>query len=49
MKVTVQNKMHFSAHGHTAAEIIEERADADRDKGERLCDGCDMRFYCGYR
>jgi len=24
---TVQNKMHFSAHGHTAAEIINERAD----------------------
>lgn len=28
---TVQNKMHFSAHGHTAAEIIYERADADKD------------------
>jgi len=24
---TVQNKMHFAAHGHTAAEIINERAD----------------------
>ncbi len=28
---TVQNKMHFSAHGHTAAEIIYERADAGKD------------------
>lgn len=28
---TVQNKMHFSAHGHTAAEVIYERADADKD------------------
>lgn len=26
---TVQNKMHFAAHGHTAAEVIHERADAD--------------------
>lgn len=28
---TVQNKMHFSAHGHTSAEVIYERADAERD------------------
>ena len=28
---TVQNKMHFSAHGHTAAEVIFERADADKN------------------
>ncbi len=28
---TVQNKMHFSAHGHTAAEIIYDRADAEKD------------------
>ena len=27
---TVQNKMHYSAHGKTAAEIIYERADADK-------------------
>lgn len=27
---TVQNKMHFAAHGHTAAEIIFQRADADK-------------------
>lgn len=27
---TVQNKMHWAAHGHTAAEIIAERADATR-------------------
>ena len=26
----VQNKLHFAAHGHTAAEIIYERADADK-------------------
>ena len=28
---TVQNKMHWAAHGHTAAEVIVERADADKD------------------
>ena len=28
---TVQNKMHYSVHGHTAAEIIYERADAEKD------------------
>ena len=28
---TVQNKMHFSVNGHTAAEIIYERADAQKD------------------
>lgn len=28
---TVQNKMHFAAHGHTAAEIIFDRANADAD------------------
>lgn len=27
---TVQNKMHWAAHGHTAAEIITERADASQ-------------------
>jgi hypothetical protein len=27
---TVQNKMHWAAHGHTAAEIIAERADASQ-------------------
>lgn len=26
----VQNKLHFAAHGHTAAEVIYERADADK-------------------
>ena len=26
----VQNKMHFAIHGHTAAEVIYERADADK-------------------
>ena len=28
---TVQNKMHYSVHGHTAAEIIYERANAKKD------------------
>jgi hypothetical protein len=28
----VQNKMHWAAHGHTAAEIIAERADAEKPK-----------------
>ena len=27
----VQNKMHYAVHGHTAAEVIYERADADKD------------------
>jgi len=27
---TVQNKMHWAAHGHTAAEVIAERADANK-------------------
>jgi hypothetical protein len=27
---TVQNKMHWAAHGHTAAEVIAERADASK-------------------
>ena len=27
---TVQNKMHFATHGHTAAEVIAKRADADK-------------------
>ena len=26
----VQNKLHFAAHGHTAAELIYERADAEK-------------------
>lgn len=28
---TVQNKMHWAAHGHTAAEVIHARADATKD------------------
>lgn len=28
---TVQNKMHYSVHGHTATEIIYERADSQKD------------------
>ena len=28
---TVQNKMHFAIHGHTAAELIVTRADADKE------------------
>lgn len=27
----VQNKLHYAAHGHTAAEIIYDRADAEKD------------------
>ncbi|PJA48524.1 MAG: cell filamentation protein Fic [candidate division SR1 bacterium CG_4_9_14_3_um_filter_40_9] len=27
---TIQNKMHYAIHGHTAAELIHERADADK-------------------
>jgi hypothetical protein len=27
---TVQNKMHWAAHGHTAAEIVYQRSDASR-------------------
>ena len=29
----VQNKLHFAAHGHTAAEVIYERADAEQPRG----------------
>jgi hypothetical protein len=29
---TVQNKMHWATHGHTAAEIIHQRADADKPR-----------------
>lgn len=28
---TIQNKVHWAVHGHTAAEIIVERADSDKD------------------
>src|ERR1700688_5168581 len=27
---TVQNKMHWAAHGHTAAEVIHQRADSNK-------------------
>jgi len=30
--VKVQNKLHFAIHGHTAAELIYKRADANKDK-----------------
>jgi hypothetical protein len=30
---TVQNKMHWAAHGHTAAELIVARADGDKPNG----------------
>lgn len=40
---TVQNKLHFAIHGNTAAELIEQRADASKDnmglttwKGEKV-------------
>lgn len=43
---TVQNKLHFAIHGHTAAELIVERADCSKDnmglttwKGEKVRKG----------
>ena len=40
----VQNKMHFAAHGHTAAEIVYFRADADKDfMGMTAFDGKSLR------
>lgn len=40
----VQNKMHFAAHGHTAAEIVYLRADADKDfMGMTSFDGKSLR------
>ncbi len=37
---TVQNKLHFAAHKHTAAELIFERADADKPMvGMTHCEG----------
>ena len=48
----VQNKLHYAAHGHTAAEVIYERADAEHSFGrERPCraegNGEEQRGYCG--
>ena len=28
----MQNKLHYAVHGHTAAEVIYDRADAERDR-----------------
>ena len=28
--LTVQNKLHYATHGHTASEVIYERADSDK-------------------
>ena len=40
----VQNKMHFAAHGHTAAEIVYLRADSDKDfMGMTSFDGKSLR------
>lgn len=40
----VQNKMHYAAHGHTAAEIVYLRADADKDfMGMTSFDGKSLR------
>lgn len=42
---TVQNKMHFAAHGHTAAEVIHERADPTRPQmGLRTTGGDRLRL-----
>lgn len=32
--ITVQNKLHYAIHGHTAAELIVERADAGKVSAE---------------
>jgi hypothetical protein len=41
---TVQNKMHWAAHGHTAAEVIATRADADKPNlGLTSWDGATIR------
>lgn len=32
----VQNKMHYAVHGHTAAKLIVERADADKEHISRM-------------
>ena len=54
----VQNKLHYAAHGHTAAEVIYERADADKPfmglttfKGELPCinDIKIAKLYCKER
>ena len=38
---TVQNKLHWAIHGHTAAEVIYERANADKaSHGTDLLEGC---------
>ena len=41
----VQNKIHYAIHGHTAAELIVERADAEKDliNNEKRC-----KFLPGY-
>ena len=39
---TVQNKIHFSAHGHTAAELIYERADAETAKNHLSSEELDL-------
>ncbi len=42
----IQNKMHFAAHGHTAAEIVYLRADADKDfMGMTSFDGKSLRKF----
>ena len=35
----MQNKMHYAVHGHTAAELIMERADAEREHMGQLVTG----------
>ena len=42
---TVQNKMHYAAHGHTAAEVIHDRADGDQPlMGMRTMAGASPRL-----
>ncbi len=42
---TVQNKIHYGVHGHTAAELIMQRADATRVDISQIC-GREGRNVC---
>ena len=46
---TVQNKLHYSVHGHTAPELIHERADATKDNmGLTSFKGAKVTMYLDY-
>lgn len=40
---TVQNKLHYSVHGHTAPELIVERADASKKYGSYFIQRCESK------